>query len=478
MRPTLSLLLLLGCPGKGDDSAPTDSRIDDSGQGDSVPDDSAPLEDTGEPSELRQAQAHLWADEPRHEAGRFLDVGDVDGDGERDLLLSAAWANDHLGGAWLVPGPIEGHAPLAERGFFLEGDSMSGGSGRSVSLGDVDGDGLDDVLIGAPYEGSSAAWLIPGPIGGDLLISEAGYRLAGLDNTFCGHGSDLADVSGDGRLDAVVGAYTSDGADGSGSGAIFIEFGPILGHRYLPSQADAVLVGEPEALVTGMLLTADGDLNGDGIADILVPGITAAGSSRDSHVYAVYGPVSGRRNLADELRVDSSQPNDKAGASLAMGDLDGDGLDDVVVGSYGAGDVPGAAYVLLCPLREGLRLDQAQAVISGDRPEDEGGSRVSVGQVDGQGPEDLLVGAPSFDSERGQDAGAVYLFLGPVSGSYALQDAERSFHGLAGGDTLGEGHISADLDGDGLGELILGAPLDATGAEQGGAVFVLAGAAR
>ncbi len=452
----LLIASLLGCPPATQDSA--------------QPQDSTPPEDTG-PGDETLGEVKYAGREVGLDAGRFLDAGDVDGDGQRDLLISAMRANQNLGGAFLVPGPHDASAPMDEAGWFLAGDPAAGGAGRSVALGDSDGDGYDDVLLGAPYDGSSSAWLLLGPIDGELTISQVGLRLSGTDGTLCGHGSDLADVSGDGLADLVVSAYTSDGQDGFGPGAIYVEHGPVEAGLHLPDEADAVLVGEDEDTLTGKIVTAAGDLDGDGLIDLLIPAVAVSAGVHDSSVHVAMAPFEGHISLADAVHLIADQPDDKAGVSLASGDLDGDGLDDVVVGSFGTGTVPGAAYVVLAPPVTDTLLSDADAIVLNDDPSDEAGCQVGVGDADGEGPEDLLVGTPSADDR----AGAVQLYHGPLSGSYAIGDADARWRGEAADDTLGEGLFVDDLDGDGAMDLILGAPLEASEAEAGGAVYLIFG---
>lgn len=453
-------LLLMACGPKGDDTAPTETQ---------------PPVDTAQDwdFDLEQADAKYSSDQSGWDAGRFLDAGDVNGDGERYLLISTQQANNKLGGAYLIYGPHGPGGTMASTGHFLEGDALAASSGRSVALGDTNGDGLDDVLIGAPYDGSASAWLILGPVSDDLIISQMGIRLAGADATYCGHGSDLADVDGDGIADAVVGAYTSDGAGGVGSGAVFVKHGPIEEGLYLPDQADGTLIGEPEATLTGKIVVAGGDVDGDGIGDLLIPTSHEFGGSWDNSAYIVPGPIQGHRSLGDELRVDSTQPNDKAGSSLAMGDVDGDGLDDVMVGSFGTGTVPGAAYVLLAPFTDSLLLSDAQVVVNEDDPGEDASVQVRAGDWDGDGAGDLLIGTPNHRQDEAEQVGAVLLFTGPLAGSYTLSDAQLEIVGQAAGDALSQGLLFQDISGDGLDDLVLGAPFESSSAKRGGAVYVV-----
>ena len=164
------------------------------------------------------------------------------------------------------------------------------------------------------------------------------------------------------------------------------------------------------------------------------------------------------------------------------GDMDGDGHDDVLVGAAGndeGGDSAGAAYLVLGPVVGQLDLSLANAKLVGENAYDYvgqvfGHSVSGAGDVDGDGQDDVLVGAASNDG-GGDNAGAAYVVLGPVTGTLDLSLADAKLVGnndFAGVAVSGAG----DVDGDGQDDVLVGASRNEDGAEGGGAAYLVYGA--
>ena len=422
---------------------------------------------------LADAGGKVYAGAPNYDAGRLVEVADMDGDGVDDIVIATMYANSYSGGAYVVPGPVAGSSTLAAAGWFVEGTRSTYAAGRSMGVGDVDGDGVNDLAVGAP-DGTDKEWIVLGPIDADSDLTDAEITFVGVANTEAGHGSDIADVNGDGIDDAVIGAY-EDTAGGYASGTVYIEYGPLSAGTYtLRTDADARLIGDAVSAYAGRYVRAGGDLDGDGIGDILATAPYASTSGPYSGTaYIVYGGVTGDLDLSlADGRLYGESPNDYAGEELAMGDVDGDGLADVIVGSYDtAGRNAGAAYVVFGPAAGDADLGTADIILRGDDPSQYVGLGLATADLDDDGLGELLVGGIG-DSTGARGAGAAWLFFGPLAGTLTLADAAAVFTGESADDQVGEAVAFGDVNGDGALEILLGAPAEGSGGAAAGAVYV------
>ena len=367
------------------------------------------------------------------------------------------------------------------------GEVASWQVGQAVARGDLDGDGLDDLVVGSPTggpNGAGAVYAFMGSPSGALLPSQADAAVLGVDGGDQA-GSALAadcDLNGDGQDDLVVGAWSAD-PTGPSSGAVYVVFGPVTGAVSLAT-ADVVLEGESAGDWAGWAVACAGDTNGDGVDDLLVGAWREDEATLDAGAaYLFLGPLLPGTTAslgAADAKILGEAAFDYAGSALSgAGDVNGDGFDDVLVGAWGHDDpspTTGAAYLLLGPLSGTVGLGSADARLLGVDPGERAGSMVAAaGDVDGDGFGDLLVGAWSSDI-GGTNAGAAYLVFGPVTGDISLALADSVITGLAPGDELGtSGSAAGDLDGDGFGDVLLGAPGRDAGGVDAGTVYVLLG---
>jgi hypothetical protein len=415
--------------------------------------------------------------------------GDINGDGYDDLLVGAPGESSSAelaGAAYVVYGPVSSPGGVAMSGFEISGEADGDYAGFTVSrAGDVNDDGYDDVLIGAvgrDADGarSGAVYLFSGPIDADLPVSAADARIDGIAADD-GAGFAIAaagDVNGDGYDDLLIGAPGEDGA-GADAGAAHLLYGPVEGPIDLRTTG-ITLRGEAAGDLAGASLAGAGDVDGDGFDDLLIgaPGSDADGTSSGA-AYLFYGPIDASASLSTaDVRLTGEMTGAYAGASVsAAGDVNADGLADVLVGAPGnwaGANNSGAAYLMYGPLEAASQLGTTGVALYGELDHDFAGARVaSAGDVNGDGFGDVLVSAPG-QWVSGEYVGAAYLLYGPLEASQTLATAPAKLVGAPGRDYLDfRVRGAGDLDGDGLADLVVGAWLQDSAGSNAGAAWLL-----
>lgn len=395
--------------------------------------------------------------------------GDLDGDGWPDIAIGNYGMTQearYQGAVYVFRGPISSGHTMDEADATLSGSEEGELTGYATSIGpDIDGDGYDDLLIGSP--GSSAAeragvaQLVLGPLGSSPDLTLADGLLVGAGDDHAGTAALLsADCDGDDNPDLLVGGEgSSDGV--LEGGAVWLVPGPALGSTPL-EDAPAEVVGLDAAGGLGTALAA-GDATGDGVADILIGEASASCGDVDKGLAALFdGPISGLLTADDgDAVICGKAPLSRTGAAVSLdGDVDGDGLKDILVGSPGEGPLgweQGEANLILSPPPVSEALVDADASFEGSTDIDIMGCGVSDGaDFDGDGLADPLIGSPGIDGAMG----AAFLYLGPVSGVHDASDADLRAYGAGYGFDAGHTVASAgDTDLDGRDELLVGSPV-------------------
>lgn len=453
------------------------------------------------------------------EAGmRVADGGDVNGDGLDDIVIATTEAAGGMGQVWVVFGKDDGatvdldDVALGMGGFTITNDATGEDFGISIDGGgDVNGDGLDDVIIGAPGSGNAGqAYVVHGKADGaevtvaDLEAGTGGFVLNGQ-------------VVGDdaGTAVAMVGDINGDGYDDVAVGAPFAGTVPDSGRTYIVhgrTETDSLALSDILGGMGGFVANGEGvddqsgtaidgghDVNGDGLDDIVIGAEQADPNGGNSGAaYVVFGKTTGSQvNLVNPgsagFAINGIAGLDVAGSDVSMpGDVNGDGRADVLVGASGAEDdviFQGQAYVVFGKTdTEEVELSDVLAGDGGYGLDGEAGGNFlglvtgGASDVDGDGFADLLFGCANADF-AGPNAGRAYVVFGKSNGvrvemaNVSLGNGGIAFDGEEGVDTLGTAIAGGgDIDGDGLGDFIIGAPgSDAVMAESG-SVYVVFGA--
>jgi len=381
-----------------------------------------------------------------------LAVGDLNGDGIEDLILSAPEAMGHDGKVYILFGRQRQNWPqvidLAEgdADVMLFSDELNGAFGSSVATGDMNADGRDDLVVGAERargpRGSVNAgkvYVFQGreqwPSLVDLRQYSPDLTVWGKPMSFLGRGVATGDLNGDGQDDLILGAIGGNGPQGERpmAGEVHVLFaGPDLSGSIDLAQGarECVFFGGTAGDELGQYM-AVGDVNGDGYSDLVlgIPGANAPTRGQNAgQVIVAFGPmVPGVKDLADGADVviygrDASDQvgPDWLGDGLTLGDLNGDGTPDIVAGAR-EGDGPdnnrnlaGEVYVIFggeLPPTLDLATDPADMLVYGQASGDLLG-RVAVGDVNGDGTEDLALGATQMGNPNQTGPGTVFLIFG------------------------------------------------------------------
>ena len=414
-------------------------------------------------------------------------AGDVNGDGVDDVLVAAPFsdaAGNESGAVYLFYGPVdEGDVSLADAEATFVGESSGDWAGYSVAAGDVNGDGRSDIVVGAPHHDgngvdSGAVYVIDGARSpsGTISLSDANAKMSGeSEHDEAGWSVAARDVAGTDIPSVVAGAPT-DQPNLQNGAAYVLSMDAFEGSGDL-SGAEAKLVGEANGDLAGWSVDWASDVTGDGTDHVIVGARLHDTAGDDAGAaYLVEASTSGVTNLANaNVTFLGVEAGDNAGFAVAgLGDVDGDGVDDVGVGaplSDEAGTDAGTGYIAFGSgsLSGVVDLANVGGQIRGEGAGDRlGWSVASAGDVDDDGRDDLLLGAPNQDG-----AGAAYLVYGSSTagqfGAAKLQSEEPG--DMAGFSVAGAG----DTDGDGLSDVLVGAPGRDTHPDAG-ATYLLFGA--
>ena len=455
------------------------------------------------------------------------------------------------------------NTPTGTPGLIINGIDAGDSSGSSVSnAGDINGDDVDDLLIGAsladPNSNNLAGetYVIFGSTDLDTLVSPVinlsslntdtpdarGLIINGIDaNDFSGFSvSNGGDVNGDGIDDLLIGAFFADPNGNTDAGEIYIIFGDAgLGtlvsseinlsslNTSTPDVLGLIINGIDLGDRSGFSVSSAGDINGDDIDDLLIGSRNADPNGNNSgETYVIFGstvlntlapPVINLSSLANEtpdvagLIINGIDAHDRAGGSVSSaGDINGDGIDDLLIGARDADpnelSYAGETYVLfggtgldmlptpfinLSSLATGTP-DISGLVINGIDANDLSGDAVSsAGDINGDGIDDLLIGASTANPNDNDRAGETYVIFGGVSldtlappvinlsslNTDVPDTPGLTINGIDASDYSARFVSNAgDINGDGIDDLLIGATdADPNGNFNAGETYVIFG---
>ncbi len=464
-------------------------------------------------------------------------AGDVNGDGLADLLIGSRDSDangTNSGRAYVVFGKTNTAAVklsdiVAGNGGFVINAATGGEEvGINVSAaGDMNGDGLADLFVGAPRSTnvSGRAYVVFGKTSSTAVsltsitaaANPTGFFLAGASTSAAGSGiAGLGDVNGDGLSDLVYGFPGYDVTGSANVGRSIIVFGRATSVTAADSGQSTQFgyVGTGVSDASGSSVAAAGDFNGDGLADVLLGVGSADANGADAgRAYLVFGRSDPRAvgtsgtftnnaNLSTVaggvggFAIDGLNPGDGLGFSaVGVGDVNGDGLADLLVGARGA-DVDanpdaGRSYVIFGRTGPTTKVSLSDIVngnggfvINGQSAGEASGWKVAAaGDLNGDGLADMLVSANAADTAGGADAGRTYVVFGSSSNArvdlsnIAAGNGGFVIDGTAAADMSGAAVAAGgDINGDGLADLIVSATqADPNGLANSGATYVIFG---
>jgi len=443
--------------------------------------------------------------------------GDIDGDGYMDMLIGAPQANGAIGpgsgktylffGSQSLPDTIDLLVSPAD--VTISGMVANEWSGYSLASGDFNDDGFDDIAIGALYSGTDVffhAGRIYVIFGASTLPSIIDLAVDSADVIISGGGADFrlgaavaaGDINGDGKDDLVAAAPQADFPNGANGGEVYVFLGAASWAPRIDlaeSAADVTIQAEHADDHLGTAL-AVGDVNGDSYDEILMgaPDADPQGRSAAGSAYILYGtnvfpdsiPLS--EGQADVI-IMGGWAGIRLGWSVAIGDFDARGIGEIVLGApymdTGGGSAAGEVYVIEGSYALEPSYDLASVVadvrVEGAHAQDNAGAALAMGDVDGDGYDDLLIGAYNADVGAETEAGICYLIYGrslvfPLVLDLGAGAADVTTYGSFDNDFLGRALGIMDVNGDGYGDMVIGASgADSPGGASAGETYVIYG---
>jgi hypothetical protein len=402
--------------------------------------------------------------------------GDLNGDGFSELLVganTASFGETSEGAVWVFRGSAAG--VVITPAHRLERNLNASQFGGSVSAaGDINGDGFDDVVVGAHRAnlncpvagcGNGAVYIYYGtgnairPLGAGLINPPPAltFNTVGISINTGWAVAGAGDVNGDGYSDVVVGDWRDNIGGQTREGTAFVYHGSSTGLITTPA---TIIQNNIAQSWMGRSVSSAGDVNGDGYADIIVggPEFTSGGFTFRGRVQLHLGGPAGV-SVNAFITYLGIQGGARLGESVAVaGDVNGDGYSDFLLSSHNVNNawvVHGGPY-MIGPVAPAVGTITPPTTFSGYSDGLAGFSVANAGDVNGDGFSDVLVGAPEASNGQANE-GLAFLYYGSANGLAAMPDLNLEMN-IASARFGYSVATAGDVNGDGYADVVIGAP--------------------
>ena len=424
----------------------------------------------GEASLADASSSYTGDTEGASMGSRFGNAIDMTGDGRVDLVISAPGRYPAAAGEIVVMDWARSGSASISTGSAHVGGLITYGFASDFVAADLNVDGVGDLLVYGSSWKHHGVGLYAGPLAGNYGSSGAptsfdaetggslGYVLAASDDLTGDGFPDVATLVVDALSESSVGVFTGAGAT-------------------TDIALSDVTISSSAGKSVGWALASGGDCTGDGIDDLL--SLVLANTDNETWIAVFAGPLSGSRAVADyDGAITPASGANLVYAQLRLaGDTDADGTGDLVVGAPSDASRKGRVYLFSGRCDTTTETSSAGATVSNTATSTNFGTSLGGNtDVDADGRADVLIGAGAAPNGSTAEAGAVYLFVGPIVGGLGPTDATGTLHGIDYGDYAGTGLLgAADVDEDGYGDVLIGAPSRSETAVQSGVAYLLFG---
>ncbi len=454
--------------------------------------------------------------------GYSVAYGDINDDGYMDLIIGTPEVDvdvrSNAGAVYVIFGssdPLQSiDLSSLSADITIYGDNAFDVLGYAVASGDINDDGYDDIILGAPEADpgdrtdAGTTYVIFGedfpspPYTIDLDSDTADMNIHG-DEDYDWLGGALAsgDINGDDYDDLIIGAQGCNPPGGGNAGATYVIFGsdsPPTTIDLSTESAHIHIMGDDALNCCGRSV-ASGNVNDDDYDDIIIGACSAdaPGGTNSGEAYVVFGDsfpsppyIIDLDTASPDILICGDNPHDMSGGAVASGDINGDGYDDIIIGAEGC-DTPGGGdagttYVVFGesftspPYTIDLDIEAADMSIHGAATLDCSGFAVASGDVNHDGFDDVFIGAPNASPPGGIAAGKAYVIFGssspPATVDLSTEWADITLHGDDDNDVFGSALASGDINGDDYDDLLTGASkADPPGGPQAGEANLILG---